>query len=272
MRKTTPDWLHQSLWFVSGTFATGAVWYFLSQGKYDAALWSAGGAAVFASMAIAVSIRNDKLRSDAQPKGQGDPFFLRIHTLMLFAYPGLLVYRYTGKPGQLLAPVGLAAVIEATNKRATAAKVFSYFLDAAIQGQWTRLHNLQALNPRDFFWIGNNSLKAATRIDFSGNGFDIKAREHTLSPGESIKGWVFLEWPAEHRKKVPEIKQLRMTIENSHGETQTTVLTLPTTQEPGESGIAGGEWHVMPKSDVVDLSGVPIMPHMDLLSSFRNTK
>lgn len=247
------------------------MWYFLSQGKYDATLWSAIGAAVFAILAIGLSIRNDKLRRDADSRGkaQGDPFFLRIHTMMVFAYPGLLVYRYTGKPGQLLAPVGLAVVIEATNKQATAAKVFSYFLDAAIYGEWTRLHNLQALNPRDFFWIGNNNLKAATRIDFGENSFDIKAREHALSPGESIKGWVFLEWPPGLRKKVPEVKQLRIAIENSHGEKQTSVLTLPTTQEAGESILAGGEWHVMPKSDVADLSSVPIMPHMDLLSSFR---
>lgn len=190
--------------------------------------------------------------------------------MMVFAYPGPLVYRYTAKPGQLLAPVGLAAVVEVTNKRPTAARVFSYVVDAPIKGQWTRLHNLQALNPRGFFWIGNNNFKAATQLDFSDNSFDIKARDQTLQPGESIQGWIFIEWPAELRARVPDVRQLRVTIENSHGERQISTLASPTAQEAGESVIAGGSWHVLPKA--ADLTGVPVMPHMDLLSSFREGK
>lgn len=149
----TPDWLHQSLWFVSGVFATGAFWYFLSQKNYHATLWSGFGAVVVALLAVVLLIRNDLIRRERElpasppPEARQEPFFLRAHTAMVFAYPGPLVYCYHAKPGQLLAPVGLAAVIEATNKRPTAAKVFSYVVDAPIAGQWVRLHNLQALNP-----------------------------------------------------------------------------------------------------------------------------
>jgi len=50
------------MWFIAGIFGTGAVWYFLSLSDYSLALWSASGAAVFALVPVALSIRNNKLR------------------------------------------------------------------------------------------------------------------------------------------------------------------------------------------------------------------
>jgi hypothetical protein len=67
MMRTTPDWLHQSMWFIAGIFGTGAVWYFLSQRAHHAAFWSAVGAGVFASVAVALSIRNKSLERGRVP-------------------------------------------------------------------------------------------------------------------------------------------------------------------------------------------------------------
>ncbi len=57
--KVVPDWAIQVSWWVSGIFATGAVWYFLSVKSY----WGAGGAGVvalfFAGLAVALHRRRD---------------------------------------------------------------------------------------------------------------------------------------------------------------------------------------------------------------------
>jgi hypothetical protein len=36
----TPDWLIQSIWFMAGVLATGAIWYFLSRNERHRALWT----------------------------------------------------------------------------------------------------------------------------------------------------------------------------------------------------------------------------------------
>jgi len=188
---------------------------------------------------------------------------------MAFGYPGWLVYRYTSKLGELLAPVGIAIVIEVTNKRSTAVRVVDYFLDVDVNTRWIRLPNLQALNGTDFFWANNGNLKNSTRLDFSENGFDAQARRITLQPGESVKGWTFFEWPQELREKTPRTGRFRITLEDSHGQRQTSILSEPKPGETGGSALVGGEWRVMPKEYAADLSALRILSRKDLLDGFR---
>lgn len=54
--RLVPTLLQTVCWFVSGIFATGAFWYFLSQKNAFATLWSAFAAIVFALLAIAIAI------------------------------------------------------------------------------------------------------------------------------------------------------------------------------------------------------------------------
>lgn len=60
----TPDWLIQIAWFIASVFATGAIWYFLSQNNYHFALWSGFGAMVCALLAVTLLIRNDLVRRE----------------------------------------------------------------------------------------------------------------------------------------------------------------------------------------------------------------
>jgi len=270
----TPDWLHQLLWFVSGVFATGAFWYFLSQKNYHATLWCGFAAVVVTLFTVALLLRNDIIKREATTSERAappptEPFFVRLHIGMTFGFPGVLVYRYKSKFGDALAPVGLALVLEVTNKRPTAAKVTEYFVDLQHNQKWIRLPNLQPLNPTQFFLAKDGSLKRASRLDFTENSFDIQARKNTLVPGGSIKGWTFLEWPYELRASIPAFGDLKLTIENSHGERQSVILKMPTAGEPGSSALGGGEWHIMPRENEADLSHLKILPHVDLLEGFR---
>jgi hypothetical protein len=204
----------------------------------------------------------------SQPQGSSTaPFFVRNHAALLFGFPGRLLYRYTSAVGDRLAPVGIAAVIEATNKRASAAKVYSYTVDALVDDRWVRLPNLQALNLNEFFWVNDGDLSNSNRVDFSANSFDAAARMTTLAAGESVKGWIFLEWPRELRVTTPIKPRLRISIENNHGEKHTTVLDNSPPVDDGPV-IAGGEWHLIPQR--IDLRALPLLPHVDLLNGFRD--
>jgi hypothetical protein len=57
--KTVPDWAIQASWWVSGIFATGAIWYCLSVQSYAYAAGSAGGAGAFAALAIVLHRKKD---------------------------------------------------------------------------------------------------------------------------------------------------------------------------------------------------------------------
>ncbi len=63
-----PEWLLYLAWFVAGIFATGALWYFLSQRNYHASLWAAYIAVVVALLAVALQIRNDLVRCEEKAR------------------------------------------------------------------------------------------------------------------------------------------------------------------------------------------------------------
>ena len=62
-----PDWVIQTCWWVSGIFATGALWYFLSIKDYSYASGSGALALAFALAAVALHIRKDQLAEKALP-------------------------------------------------------------------------------------------------------------------------------------------------------------------------------------------------------------
>ena len=59
MKKIVPDWLIQLSWFLAGTCATGAVWYFLSKNNTIYTWLSVAGAIFFAALAIYYQRLND---------------------------------------------------------------------------------------------------------------------------------------------------------------------------------------------------------------------
>jgi hypothetical protein len=62
-----PDWWIQSLWWLSGIFATGAGWYFLSTKEYPFAISSAALALLFAVGAIVLHRRKDQIAESQVP-------------------------------------------------------------------------------------------------------------------------------------------------------------------------------------------------------------
>jgi hypothetical protein len=74
-----PDWAIQVCWWISGIFATGAVWYFLSLKDVPWAIASAIAAAFFALVAIGLHRRKDAAtRLDSEMKNGGIPFALSL--------------------------------------------------------------------------------------------------------------------------------------------------------------------------------------------------
>lgn len=67
MIRTVPDWLIQTIWWFSGIFATGALWYFLSIKDYSFAAGSGVVALVFAIIAVALHRRKDQIAEQAVP-------------------------------------------------------------------------------------------------------------------------------------------------------------------------------------------------------------
>jgi len=67
MSRTVPDWVIQTCWWISGIFATGALWYFLSIKDYSYAAGSGVLALIFAVAAVALHRRKDQLAERSLP-------------------------------------------------------------------------------------------------------------------------------------------------------------------------------------------------------------
>jgi len=264
----TPEWLIQLLWFIASSIAVGAFFYYLAiKNKRKAFYWLLLSLTI-AAFNVVVMVRNDIIKNGMT--AQVNYIQARYNTSLILKYPGPIIYVYNSKLGDLIAPIGYALNVEVINNRPSSTKISSYFLDIGVGGQWVRLPNLSILNPMDVFWVNNSDLRNCTRLDFRANGFDQLARYKSISTGESIKGWMFFEWPAELRGHIPVFNKIRLYIENIQGDKEYFVLDTSNIQDAGISSLGGGEIVVRPKSENVDMSGLKIMPHIDLLNGFKD--
>jgi len=67
MNSKVPDWVIQTCWWISGIFATGSLWYFMSTKDYSYATGSGILALVFAFAAIVFHRRKDRLSEQFLP-------------------------------------------------------------------------------------------------------------------------------------------------------------------------------------------------------------
>ena len=67
MNRIAPEWAIQTCWWVSGIFATGALWYFLSTKDYSYAVGSGTLASAFALASIALQRRRDLIAEKSIP-------------------------------------------------------------------------------------------------------------------------------------------------------------------------------------------------------------
>lgn len=72
MKRVVPNWLLQVAWFIAGIFGTGAFWYYLSQKNLCLTLVSAGGAVLFAGLAVALHVLSDAESTPGSAVGE-DP-------------------------------------------------------------------------------------------------------------------------------------------------------------------------------------------------------
>lgn len=63
--RVVPEWSIQTSWWVSGIFATGAIWYFLSLKQYGYAGLAGLGAIAFAFLAVSLHRKKDKLSTES---------------------------------------------------------------------------------------------------------------------------------------------------------------------------------------------------------------
>ena len=262
-----PEWVIQLLWFIASSFAVGAFFYFLGKKDKRKTGYCFFAAIIIAIINVVFMVRNDSIRSTSQ--GYSSSLSIRYHTSLLLKYPGPLVYVYKSGLGELIAPIGYAVNVEVINNRPTPTKISSYLLDAGIGSEWVRLPNLNVMNPFDVFWVNHSDLRNCSRLDFRQNGFDIKARGNSIASGESIKGWMFFEWPLELRTDLPRINKIRINIENIQGEKVSSILETSNIQDSGVSSLGGAELVVMPKSENEDLSRLKIVPFIGLLRGFK---
>ena len=73
--RMAPEWIIQTIFLFASILGSGAVFYFLSQMQYHAALWSWFTTVVLILAGVAVYIHNDMLRrgigAPAQPSSAG---------------------------------------------------------------------------------------------------------------------------------------------------------------------------------------------------------
>lgn len=277
-RTITPDWIPTAMWLAAGILGSGAVWYFLSVKKPHTALWTAFAATVFFLLGVVLYVRNDLIKSgaaegaaEAAPPAalKIEPFRARLVTVLHFGFPSVLAYRYASALGPRLAPVGLAAVINVENAGGVVTRVTSYALDVRVDGTWVRLHALEALNPTDFFWIKDGNLKTCLRLDFSESAFDPRFRDRDFGPEQIAGGWMFFEWPPELRPKAASVtlNEMRLQLESFRGEKQAVILKGGDGATDGRGGLEGGTFRPIP--GVLDLSGIAVLPLMDLPGILR---
>ena len=67
MNRPVSDWMIQTCWWISGIFATGAIWYFLAAKNYPFLVVSGVLALAFFFLAIALHWKNDKIAELSVP-------------------------------------------------------------------------------------------------------------------------------------------------------------------------------------------------------------
>ncbi len=239
MRLVIPDWLTQSIWFVAGILATGAVWFFLSRKENVPALWSAFAAIVLVLFNIALMIHGDLVT-----RGKAE-FRASLQVKLFFGYPSHLVYAHSTKDGRCITHVGLAAHVEVVNMGNRIARVRAYRLKCLVNGRWRTFPVLTVLNPATLFWVADGDLKKSIRLRVS--TFDEESANTQLEPGQSIRGWMFFEWPKDLRSAIPPaFNRHRLVLEDVTGSQITLDLQNPKPQSPLDGGLDGGSWERLP--------------------------
>ena len=187
-----------------------------------------------------------------------DCFHVTLSSLIRNGYPGSLVTTVAlPENKKTITPIGLALHVEVVNLRPTMTRIQAHVLDVYIDGSWKRLQTFSPL-ANNLYLAPGGDLSRATRMNFS--NLDVLAATATLETGKSLSGWVFYQWPVGLRQPSPgpTFERMRMTIWNSHGESQSIIMKR--LEEEGLSTFGRGG--TVLKGEQRDLSGFAFLPQM----------
>jgi hypothetical protein len=189
----------------------------------------------------------------------GDRFHVTLSSMIQAGYPGRLFF--VNERAREVSPIGLAIDVEVVNNRSTMTKIQAHVLDVYINGSWKRLHTFTVTDPLSLYWATGQDLSKAKREDFRQNALDVLARNTSLEPGQSLRGWLFYQWPEALRTPSPgpAFDRMRLTIWNSHGENQSFILK----RLEAEGLSAFGRGGTIPIGEERDLSGFKLVPLME---------
>jgi hypothetical protein len=185
-----------------------------------------------------------------------DRFYVTLSSQLTFGYPSPLVF--VDEYAREVSPIGLAIDVEIVNKRSTTTKIQAHVLDVYIDGSWIRLHTFSVANPLSLYMVTKPNLSKAKRLDFRQNALDVLAQNTFLEPGQSLRGWLFYQWPEALRTPAPTFDRMKLTIWNSHGENQSIILERLKAEGLAASG-RGGKIRIMEEHNLTGFKLVPLM-------------
>jgi hypothetical protein len=172
------------------------------------------------------------------------------NSLYFSKYPSFLIYLYESKGNKRLTAVGLALTIDITNNSPVMQKIDAYTVEEKVGNHWIKLHSLPVYNNQQLYWVSNGNLAECIRLNAMEDAFDVKLFNHNFSPGESIRGTIYLEYPASP-------VQMRIIIETVRGEKIPIIIHSTLHKHSADRSLGGGLISVSP--DKVNLSGIPFV-------------
>jgi len=200
-----------------------------------------------------------------------DVFKCNFIVTVKFNYPGPLFIVYPSALGNTMSFPNLALYVEVVNNGPTVTRIFDYECRMLLRyddggtteeiktpgglkykytpagkpvEKWQKLRSMGFISD-NVYYVMNDNLKKCRRLNFNENSFDKLASNTQLLPGQSIKGWIFLEFESsELTFQLPEIKEIELTIHNSVGSSETCRSIQDETKPPdnAKSVISAGDW------------------------------
>jgi len=225
---------------------------------------------LFIGSAAAFAWWGKNLATEGWKEWMNPMFHVAITSKLQAKHPGGLYFYYNSKYGECLSPVNVAIYVEATNKKEIQTRITEYNVKAMVEydeggetvisklkngdqkvyykpsgkrvTKWRDLHSVGPLHNK--IYLVMKDFSKAQRLDFSNNSFDLTAQKKQIEPGQSIIGWIFLEFDSDIAAQIPVIKQWEFEIKNSSGDSCSLKFDASSKDE-FHSILSSGAFHFM---------------------------
>lgn len=208
---------------------------------------------LFIAMAALLAWWGKNLAREGWKEWRNTPFHVAITSKVQMKYPAGLYIHFHSKYGETLSLINVAIYVEATNQKEIQTRITEYEIRALVEydeggetvvtklpngeqkidykpsgkrvTKWRDLYSVGPLHNRVYLVM--KDFAKAQRLDFSKNSFDRFAQQKQLKPGESIIGWIFLEFDSDIASQIPIIKQWEFRMKSSSGDSCTFKIEGP---------------------------------------------